>query len=125
MIYTIITLLAVLCITFIVLYVLKCKKLNKVWSDRDSMAWKYMRLMREFNLLTNSIVTIEDELPKKVTTVSIGMKLSNEMAKYVDVDEEHNMLRARMILPNYSLEDYIKEYSDDEIEVVPENKEEK
>lgn len=110
MIYFIISLLFVLFVLFLVLYILKSKKLNKVWADRDSMAWKYMRLRREFNLLNSSIVDIEDDMPKSMTTPSIGMKLSNEMIRYIEVDESNNKIKARMILPSYSLDDYIKEH---------------
>lgn len=119
MIYFIISLLSVLFVLFLVLYILKCKKLNQVWADRDSMAWKYIRLRREFNLLNSSIVDIEDDMPKSMTTPSIGMKLSNEMIRYIEVDESNSKIKARMILPSYSLDDYIKEHP----EILDENAE--
>lgn len=106
--------LIVVCALLMIIDTIQCKKIREISGQRDAYAWKLIKTERELNLLNNSIVTIEDELPKKISTAAIGMKLSNEMLSYVDVDLDGNKLKARMIAPSCSIEDYLAEHPEEE-----------
>jgi len=89
------------------------KKNNKSLDEINSLKWKIVSMRRELNLLNNSIVEIEDDFPEKITTASIGMKLSNEMLSYVEIDEDKKKIRARMLKPEYNIDDYYVDHTDE------------
>lgn len=91
-------------------YIAKTKEIKNLNDEKTKTAWKLIRAENELNLLRNSIVVVEDSLPAKLSTPAIGMKLSNEMINYVEVDLEENKLKAKMIMPNYNIDDFAADY---------------
>lgn len=104
------TLSVIFLVLLVICYVTKTKEIKRVTDVKNNIMWRFIHLEREYNLLNNSIVVIEDELPKKLSTVAIGMKLSNEMLNYVEVDEDNNIIRAKMLIPNYTIDEYAQDH---------------
>lgn len=94
----------------VVCYIIKNKEIKNLNDEKTKTAWKLIRAENELNLLRNSIVVIEDSLPAKISTPAIGMKLSNEMINYVEIDLDENKLKAKMIMPNYNIDDFAADY---------------
>ena len=91
-------------------YIAKTKEIKNLNDEKTKTAWKLLHTVNELNVLKNSIVVIEDELPAKLSTPAIGMKLSNEIINYVEIDLAENKLKAKMIVPNYNINDFTTDY---------------